>query len=169
MRQAVTVLAVVGAASVALAGSDTFSTGPQTFTGVTTFTFTKADDGQTVAGFSVWVDYIGDGGNTWASDTNLMITAPDGQTVSIGGFGSPADLDYDYQGSVSAGPGVYMSGPHTGWIDGGPNGGTYTLKMTQDFGIGFFNDFSVHIIRVPAPGAAALLGLGGLVAVRRRR
>jgi len=168
MRQAVTVLAVAGAASMAM-GQATFSTGPQTFTGVHTFTFTKDAPGQVVAGFSVWVDYIGDGGGTWASDTNLMITAPDGQTVSIGGFGTPADLDYDYQGSVSADPGVYMSGPHVGWIDGGPASGTYTLKMTQDFGVGFFADFSVHILRVPAPGAAALLGLGGLVAIRRRR
>ena len=168
MRQAVTVLAVAGAASVAF-GQASFSTGAQTFTGVHTFTFQKDDNGTTIEGFSIWVDYIGDGGGTWASDTNAMITAPDGQSVSIGGFGSPADLDYDYQGSVSADPGIYMSGPHFGWIDGGNAGGTYTLKITQDFGVGFFNDFTVHILRVPAPGAAALLGLGGLVAMRRRR
>ena len=170
MRQAVTVLAVAGAASMAF-GQATFSTGAFSLSSpnMLTFTFEKADNGTTIEGFSIWIDYVGDGGGTWASDTNAMITAPDGQSVSIGGFGSPSDLDYDYQGSVSADPGVYGSGPHFGWIDGGNAGGVYTLKLTQDFGIGVFNDFSVHILRVPAPGAAALLGLGGLVAMRRRR
>ena len=170
MRQALTVLAVAGVASSAFA-QGSFSTGPFSLASpnMLTFTFEKDAPGQVVDGFSIWVDYVGDGGNTWASDTNAVITAPDGQSVAIGGFGSPSDLDYDYQGSISAGPGVYMSGPHFGWIDGGAASGTYTVKLTQDFGVGVFNDFTVHIGRVPAPGAAALLGLGGLVAVRRRR
>jgi len=152
-------------------GQGEFHTGAYTLAspGMLTFTFTKDAPGQTIEGFSIWVDYVGDGGNTWASDTNAMITTPDGQSVGIGGFGSPADLDYDYQGSGSADPGVYHSGPHFGYIDGGPASGTYTLKLTQDFGVGIFNDFQVNILRVPAPGAAALLGLGGLVALRRRR
>ena len=148
MRNALTVLAVVGCASASFAQSQ-FDTGAFSLASpnMLTFTFEADDNGTAIGGFSIWCDYIGDGGNTWASDTNCVITAPDGQTVAIGGFGSPSDLDYDYQGSISADPGTYTSGPHTGYIDGGPSGGVYTVKLTQDFGIGLFNNFQVNIIR----------------------
>ena len=148
MRSALAALAVAGSASMAL-GQAQFNTGAFSLASpnMLTFTFQKDAAGSVVDGFSIFIDYVGDGGNTWASDTNCMITAPDGQTVSIGGFGSPSDLDYDYQGSVSANPGTYGSGPHFGWIDGGPSQGTYTVKLTQDFGIGIFNNFQVNILR----------------------
>ncbi len=146
MRVAAFALATVGAASVAL-GQATFSTGPATFTSTHVFTFQKGGNGDVVNGFSIWVDYIGDGGGTWASDTNCMVQTPDGQQVSIGGFGTPADLDYDYQGSGSADPGIYTSGPHFGFIDGGASDGVYTVKLTQDFGTGVFADFQVLMLR----------------------
>lgn len=170
MRQAAAVLGVVGAASIAFGQID-ISTGPFSLSDDFTFTITVEKDapGQVVDGFSIWADYVGDGGGTWASDTALTIKTPDGQSVKIGGFDGDSDLDYDYQGGVSADPGVYMSGPHFGWIDGGAATGVYTVTVEQDFGIGIFNDITVHIGRVPAPGAAALLGLGGLAAFRRRR
>jgi uncharacterized protein (TIGR03382 family) len=50
--------------------------------------------------------------------------------------------------------------------------GTYTISVFDsfdDFGDdGIFNTEST-ITLIPAPGAAALLGLGGLAATRRRR
>lgn len=77
--------------------------------------------------------------------------------------GGPLTLDANnyttFSFTTTAGPDV--SGGVTfqiGAVTGGATGSTQVL---------FFDD--VSIVRVPAPGTAALLGLGGLAAARRRR
>jgi xanthosine utilization system XapX-like protein len=54
----------------------------------------------------------------------------------------------------------------------GAAGGDFTLKadgITIASGTLAANSFRVYRFTVPAPGAIALLGLGGMMAARRRR
>ncbi len=52
--------------------------------------------------------------------------------------------------------------------DAGPTVGTETAGIGSD-GTGFAHNFEINGDYVPAPASAALLGLGGLAAIRRRR
>lgn len=70
-------------------------------------------------------------------------------------------------------PGTYgTSGPDFLFnFDGTMKAGTWTLTITDNAGgdTGMLRGWSITMNNVPAPGAAALLGLGGLLAARRRR
>jgi hypothetical protein len=102
-----------------------------------------------------------------AGDPKFTSLAPGEYLLGISGYAySPywndpptvyGDLVFDvltYTGVLGPQPGA---GPVVGWIDvGAYSTGTYNITLT---GASF----------VPAPGSVALLGLGGLVAVRRRR
>lgn len=123
-----------------------------------------------VTGFSFMGDLVSLApAGAWGSDMRLVIGAPGGQTVSIGGFDTLSDLDWAFTGSGSANPGSYASGPHAWPL--GNSAGAWTLTFTNDWasGNGQLTWSNVKVTLVPAPGAAALMGLGGLVAFRRRR
>jgi MYXO-CTERM domain-containing protein len=87
-------------------------------------------------------------------------------------------LDFDFQGT-----GDYLGAPATTetlvWYVHAPTGSvqvnvihtTVTDSGSADVeALGFTTNFpGQHDLDVPAPGAAALLGLGGLAGIRRRR
>ena len=140
------------------------------------------DNPNAVIGFSFQGDYVLQPGGGWGSDMNMRITGPSGSTVAIGGFGSPSDLDWDFQGSDSGPLGFYDSGPHFHMDSGAPvfnsNGdgstnktGFWLFTFTQDFGSDptIWENVQVTLHKIPAPGAMALLGLAGLMGGRRRR
>lgn len=123
-----------------------------------------------VTGFSFMGDLVQIGpAGAWGSDMRMVIMAPGGASVSIGGFDTLSDLDWDFSGSGSASPGSYASGPHA-WALGNSTG-AWSLTFTNDWasGNGSMDWSNVKVTLVPAPGVAALMGLGGLVALRRRR
>lgn len=145
------------------------------------FTVDLQENGNPVVGFSFSGVVSGISGTaTWASDTLLTIGAPEGDSVVIGGFLAENDLDWDFQGSGSTDDGAYASGPHLEDADGLPlfgggtgKGGTWSFTFTQTFGVTdqsvAWDEVSIVLHKIPAPGALALIGLAGLGGGRRRR
>ncbi len=133
------------------------------------------------AGFTFAGVFVDETGGTWASDTRLDVVAPDGQTYSIGGFGTDsADNDWDFQGGQSSDDGAYFHGiGGDGW-DGDGNfdtvfsppvtmAGEWSFTLTQQFGAATWKGVNITLHAIPAPGALALLGLAGLAGAGRRR
>jgi MYXO-CTERM domain-containing protein len=139
----------------------------------------------TLLGFVISFDYEPDQAaqlnGSWASDAALAIASPITVPVQWGGYdllvaGSNSLFvdDWTFVGSPSAAP-----GPYTDIRGDIPVGmfGTGTWSLT--FGNGWsastpvqYNAVTVTLFGldpVPAPGAAAVLGLGGLGLMRRRR
>lgn len=120
-------------------------------------------------------------------NSGTMATLFDRPGVPPGTFGNGDNLagvyffeDFQPQLPETAGapggiipPGTYgTSGP--GFLfdfDGLMKGGVWTLTITDNAGgdTGSLESWSITMNNVPAPSAAALLGLGGLIALRRRR
>ena len=131
-----------------------------------------------IVGFSFSGHVFGITGSTsWASDLQMIITAPSGAFLRVGGFTSPRDIDWDFQGIVSDNNGAYESGPH--YFPGPPipKGGLggWTVSFANDWNnaaaanMHWSNvQITIHKI-IPAPGAAAMFGVVGLSALRRRR
>lgn len=128
--------------------------------------------------------------HSWASDIELILTSPGGDIFTITDDNGSGVLLGD-GGSLLAGVGVYdfVSAAGNGswadfsfepappgtydadsWVDGPFDAGTWSLFLADDAD---GDDGAVGSIRVdytiPAPASVALLGLGGLVAARRRR
>jgi hypothetical protein len=137
----------------------------------------------TLTGVTINFDYVGDVNSfSWASD--LLLTINDGATGKHwGGF----SVALEPVGSIDQTP--------TGWAGGGsitePDGhyafsdlgplegppflpGSWTIGILNGYssgGVVQYNNVVVtlHGVNIPAPGAMALLGLAGMVGVRRRR
>ena len=102
---------------------------------------------------------------SWGSEFTLQIDGPGGEQFIAGGGDAPADLTFGWGNS-----GGSFSFSGSAAFSGGA--GTYTVSVFDTFddtgNDGFiFEDSTVTLI--PTPGSAAILGLGGLAAVRRRR
>ncbi|MEQ9617454.1 MAG: hypothetical protein RLN60_05405 [Phycisphaerales bacterium] len=101
---------------------------------------------------------------SWGSELFITITGPGGFVATAGGSDAPADLTFGWADS---------SGTYTfnGSLAVAGGAGTYTVFVGESFNDagqdGFINQGTVTLI--PTPGAAALLGLGGVAATRRRR
>lgn len=132
-----------------------FSAGP-----VTSVTLTA--NALTAAGFAYQTDAV------------MRITGPGGLDVSYGpNFGTPSGnfpwptIDPGSPQNGSAAQAININLP----IAGGA--GAYTVSFTNGYSFNAPGDTviweSVVVELVPAPGAVALLGLGGLLAARRRR
>jgi hypothetical protein len=105
------------------------------------------------------------GGNYTFSDTGsdlwALVTLPANGSAFVAPSGN-----YRATGALSSTP-VNLNS-----VFGGVNGnGTWGLTISDNAAAdtGALGSWSLTIVPVPAPGAAALLGLGGLVAFRRRR
>ena len=128
-----------------------------------------------VVGFSFGGDASGLTGNgTWASDTRLSVRIDGTEQFNIGGLVG-RDNDWDFQGSGSTNDGPYASGPHLFAKDNPIDAGAmWTFAFFHNWNSASaapisWENVTITLHRVPAPGAMALLGLGGLVAGRRRR
>lgn len=105
---------------------------------------------------------------SYASDLRVDILTPTGMAYNIGGFDNLQN-PWAFDGFGSDAPGIYSDKlfldawePKGFWVFNfandwlsDPNPNTYAIWVTFQ--------------KIPAPGSAALLGLGGLVAMRRRR
>ena len=95
-----------------------------------------------------------------------------------------APIDDATGGNFAAGTGVFQTSVYTpGDLNGASDGtllslfngedanGTWSLFVYDDTGAdtGDFQGWTLDIVTIPAPASAALLGLGGLAAARRRR
>jgi MYXO-CTERM domain-containing protein len=101
-------------------------------------------------------NYFGPGVNSFYASYQIIFTDP------VTGVHNSGILDFDHGGAVDpTNPANgFNSGSTLGFLDQNQRNPTI-----NDFGDAFYGNPTV----VPTPGAAALLGLGGLLASRRRR
>ena len=101
---------------------------------------------------------------SWGSEFNLQIDGPNGEQFIAGGDTS-ADLSFGW--ADSSGSFTFSgSAPFSG------GAGEYTVSVFDTFddtGTDGFILADSTVTLIPTPGAAAILGMGGLVATRRRR
>lgn len=100
----------------------------------------------------------------FATDLKVEVQSPGGQFYSVGGF----DDVINAWPTMGTGAGTYSETVAFGWSE--PMTGPWTFTLINDFTSNVGLDWeNVSITLVPAPGAAALMGMGGLLAFRRRR
>jgi hypothetical protein len=90
--------------------------------------------------------------------------------IGLGGFGGGGSAG----ATAGGGGGGYSGGGGGSFGGGGGGGGGSYLDSSSILALDAFSgvrtgDGLVTITLVPTPGAAAVLGLGGLIAARRRR
>lgn len=128
--------------------------------------------------FDITVDNGGVGGNlSWASEVFIGLThdasgytfTADGNDIDLSDDG-PNDLLFGWgnSGGVFSFAGNAAAGPLA------DASGTWTVTLIDqfdDFGVDhtYLQGSTITINQVPAPAGLAILGLGGLVAARRRR
>lgn len=131
--------------------------------------------GDLIAGFRITFDYnesVLDA--SWASDAAVAIEFDGAIVARIGGsfggmgvLGGTRDETWDFNGSGSDNPGTYS---HVFTFDNPiATPDSFRIYLTDTFNGGnSFLNITVDLL-VPAPGAAAVLGLAGLAGIRRRR
>lgn len=107
----------------------------------------------------------------WASDLRLDIVFQGG-IYSVGGFSTLVN-PWDFQGSGSNPAGSYFHEACYVW-EGNPFSklDLKGFQLTNDYGFNgavAWQDISITLYKVPAPGALALLGMAGVTGARRRR
>jgi hypothetical protein len=126
--------------------------------------------GMDVLGITFKGDYTDDGpGGNWASDTRMVVEGPT-DSVAGGGYDTASDYLWQFDGPGSDASGFYAD-THLGVISSSAEG-KWKVTFKNDYSFGIFvkwDNVVVTLETVPAPASAALLGLGGLVALRRRR
>ena len=130
-----------------------------------------------LAGIGFDVNFINEGGFTWAGDLLLTIIDPNGVGMQFGGFDIdpglpnagdfPADWDSDVSGNYT-----YATSVETMGLGGA---GVWSFSIIDGYTQGEVTDYWDGVITlegvsvVPAPGALALLGIAGIAGRRRRR
>ena len=176
----IAVLAVLAAAGAASASTWDSGTGlgwaiPDVST--VSFNFSPTVGGSTVTQFDIFMSPA----HTWRGDLIITLIAPDASsrvlTQNIGGSG-------DFISAFFSDAGVAL--PTSGNLDSNTSGtlyaasggpltainaaaGTWTLTCQDTAGGDTGTIDRVRLTTVPAPASLALLGLGGLIAGRRRR
>lgn len=130
----------------------------------------------TLTGLSINVVLEASGNFTYADDLTVIGDTATDTLLQVGGFSNYGALERqswpngasDDVGTTSIGtvtlttPIDVSSTPVDFFIGNGYNGGPGTTGTWS-------GTVTLHGVSVPTPGAASLLGLGGLVALRRRR
>lgn len=127
-------------------------------------------------GWRLTADALQAGGFAWQADARLIIRDSANNVVfDVGGFGSAAG---PVAWSATSGPSfpANSSDPQpidTGASFGATAGGTWSYEIVNSFTANAPTDVinwnNVVLQIVPSPASMALLGMGGLVALRRRR
>lgn len=181
MKKVLLVAAVLAAAAGAANADVTLNLGNLALSGGQfgggTFGATGTLTGMTIS-FDFQPDAAAQTAGSWASDAILYVGGPDtnsgewgGYNLSFGGFDEGV---FSFDGPVSAPPGVYADSQTVSNATPPSGAGTWSVYFANGWGgspLVQYNNISVtlHGVTVPTPGAMALLGLGGLVAARRRR
>ncbi|MCH7848398.1 MAG: hypothetical protein IIB53_08550 [Planctomycetes bacterium] len=142
------------------------------------FDLVLGDNNQPVVGFRIDFDYVNIfDDSSWASDLEMKLTTPGGQVTVYGQesfnggdpFG-PQDFVWDFDGVDSQPSGSYTS-THLLWHDNPiPKGGDWNFMFAETWDGGTeYNNLTITLLKIPSPGALALIGVAGLVAPRRRR
>jgi len=170
---------------------------PFNFGPATSFGGTLGSGGASINGVNASRDVSGGASAPWHWDQVAGAPGPQPTLPSNASAGSEAFVSvFRFQvvvNSILSGSDIVINfngsaGPVLAWTtfgtnppdgsdnngDGIPDDGTVSfLGLTRDQSQGgpvsAYSPFSLTLHRVPAPGAMALLGLGGLIAVRRRR
>lgn len=135
----------------------------------------------TLTGITISFDFQPDAAaqsaGSWAADTILFVQGPDLNTAEWGGynlsFGGFDEGDWAVIPPTTA-PGIYAETDTVSNATPPSGAGSWFVAFANGWGSSpavQYNNISVtlHGVNVPTPGAMALLGLGGLVATRRRR
>jgi hypothetical protein len=180
MKKLLAVAALAAAAGVANADV-TVNLGSLTLSGLQAGSVSLPGHSGTLTGMAISFDFQPSAAalnDSWASDAILFVQGADGNTGEWGGFnasfGGFDEGVFSFDGAGSAPPGVYSDAqtvtnatPPSGagaWTVAFANGYAQSASVT-------YNNIVVTLfgVNVPTPGAAAVLGLGGLLAARRRR
>ena len=195
MLKTISVVAAAGVASAASA-SITFDLSGVSIDAATVTSFTQMAGGPAVASIEWDLGYGPAAGSlSWTEELAIELIAPgatgsgfgpgagngdaDGTihfgSTPVSGFNAARNINPDIElgGTATTGAPLFSAGTST-LLAGQAGAGTWTLNISEifdDTGIdGTFTDGSFITVNfVPAPGAAALFGLGGLAAARRRR
>ena len=179
MRKALAVLSVLGAAAAANAQSPWDSGAVSwAFLDNTTQTYNFSP---TVAGSSVTrIDIYMNPQHTWRSDMGITITAPNatsaviynheqGSTDFISCFFQAGGLPLSTATNLdSATTGLFYA-PSAPFNTINATTGTWSIACNDNAGGDQGTIVRMVLYTVPAPGSVALLGMGGLLAARRRR
>lgn len=123
--------------------------------------------------------------SSWASDLGMVLRFDNtiygfagsfrylGALAGAYGLGPAEDFTdflsvWDFDGSGSGSPGSYS---HEYFFENPiPKPDLITVSLTDTWnGNTFYGNLTIELIKIPAPGAAGLLGFAGLAAMRRRR
>jgi uncharacterized protein (TIGR03382 family) len=135
--------------------------------------FSASTVGGSTQDTQLWLFRMDGTGVTFNDDSTGLQSTLSGTFVTAPGHYMLAISLYDYDALNGAGSAIWLDGPFgaerapdgpgapgpvAGWSGSSASLGGYTIRLT-----------GTEFCEVPAPGALALMGLGGLLAARRRR
>lgn len=178
MRKALAVLSVLGAAAAANAQSP-WDSGPVSWAFIDSST-QNYNFSPTVAGNTVTrIDIYMNPQHTWRSDMGITITAPNATSAIIYNHedGSSDFISCFFQaggtslasGDLNSAVSGIMYAPSNPLSSINATTGTWTISCNDNAGGDQGTIVRMVLYTVPAPGSLALLGMGGLLAARRRR